>query len=308
MEAETNLAEATDMEADLSEKTKFTLKTIVMNTKIKYYILIIAISILPLFSLAQTDEKLDPEVGGRISLSLNKRIVKGLHVSLEEEIRFDNNFKSFNRFHTTVGLSYKPCEYVKLGIGYAFINPYDSDDKAFKMRHRIIADVTGTVKAGNWSFSLKERLQTTIRTKDYNAYQNPKAAITLKSRFTVKYKGFGKVTPYAYVEIRNYLNAPVISAYYNGSVYFTEDDGVYTESGDAGWFLSSFKGGYLNRVRGSIGIDWRIDKHNTLNFYFMGDYVRDKVIDANKEGTVLKSYTLEKGFMGWFGVGYEFGF
>lgn len=279
-----------------------------MKINIKTYLIILTVCIFQTSLLAQTEEKLSPEFGGRVSFALSKKIVRGLHVTLEEEIRFDNNFKSFNRFHTTVGMSYKPCEYVKLGLGYAFITPYDRDDMAFKMRHRIIADVTGIVRAGNWIFSIKERFQTTFRTGDYNEFQNPKAALTLKSRFTVKYKGFVKVTPYAYVELRSYHNAPVINAFYNGEVYFTEIDGVYTETGKEGWFLSSFKGNYLNRVRGSIGIEWRLDKKNTLNFYFLGDYVRDKVVDANAEGTKLKSYTFEKGFIGTIGAGYEFAF
>ena len=279
-----------------------------MKINIKTYLIILVVCIFQTSLFAQTEEKLSPEFGGRVSFALSKKIVRGLHVTLEEEIRFDNNFKSFNRFHTTLGMSYKPCEYVKLGLGYAFITPYDRDDMAFKMRHRIIADVTGIFRAGNWNFSIKERFQTTFRSGDYNEFQNPKASLTLKSRFTVKYKGFVKVTPYAYVEIRNYLNAPVIDAFYNGEVYFTETDGVYTETGKEGWFLSSFKGSYLNRVRGSIGIEWRLDKKNTLNFYFLGDYVRDKVVDANAEGTKLKSYTFEKGFIGTIGAGYEFAF
>ena len=34
----------------------------------------------------------------------------------------------------------------------------------------------------------------------------------------------------------------------------------------------------------------------------------DLVVEANAEGTKLKSYTKETGFVGWVGVGYEFGF
>jgi hypothetical protein len=34
----------------------------------------------------------------------------------------------------------------------------------------------------------------------------------------------------------------------------------------------------------------------------------DKQVDANAEGTKLKSYTKEIGFRGWIGAGYEFAF
>ena len=146
----------------------------------------------------------------------------------------------------------------------------------------------------------------THRTGDFNMYQNPKNALTLKSRVKALYKGFGKVQPYAYFEVRNYLNAPVIEAAYDGSVYVTLDD--YSEEGEPGWFLKGFNGGYVNRLRGSLGADVRLDKRNTLNFYILCDYLMEKQVDANAEGTKLKSYTKETGFRGWIGAGYGFAF
>ena len=261
----------------------------------------------PVLASAQTDVALDPEFGGRISVSVDKRITRGLHVSLEEEVRFDQNFGSLDRLQTTLGLNYKVNEFIKLGAGYALINGYSSTNQAFKnMRHRFMVDVKGTLKVADWNFSLKERLQLTHRTGDYNIYQNPANALMLKSRLMAKYRGFGALQPYAYIELRNYLNAPVIEAAFDGSTYYTLDD--YSETGEASWFLKGFNGGYINRLRGSIGVDYKIDRHSTLNFYFLGDYIMDKVVDANAEGTKLKSYTKETGFRGWIGAGYEFAF
>ena len=261
----------------------------------------------PIMVFSQTDVALDPELGGRVSLGVDKKIIKGLHVILEEEVRFDNNFGSLDRLQTTVGINYKVHPNIKLGLGYALINGYGYNSGSFKNpRHRLMADVTGTLHLGNWNLSLKERFQVTRRTGDFNVYQNPQNALTLKSRLKAQYKGFGKVQPYTYFELRNYMNAPVIGAAYDGSVYVTLDD--YSEEGEAGWFLTGFNGGYVNRLRGSLGVDVKLDKHNTLNFYFLGDYVIDKVVDANAEGTKLKSYTKETGFRGWIGAGYEFAF
>ena len=262
---------------------------------------------IPVLASAQTDVALDPEFGGRISVSVDKRITQGLHVSLEEEVRFDNNFSSLDRLQTTVGLNYKVHPNIKLGLGYALINGYGANSESFKNpRHRLMADVTGTLHLGQWNISLKERFQVTRRTGDYNIYQNPKNALTLKSRLTARYKGFGAVQPYAYFEVRNYLNAPVIEAAFDGTNYYTLDG--YSETGEPGWFLKGFNGGYVNRLRGSIGVDYRIDRHSTLNFYILGDYIMDKVVDANAEGTKLKSYTKETGFRGWVGARYEFAF
>ena len=275
--------------------------------KKKQIVLLILGFVFPIMSFSQTDVALDPEFGGRVSVSADKKIIKGLHVSLGEEVRFDNNFGSLDRLQTTLALSYKVHPNIKIGLGYALINGYGSNSKSFKdPRHRFMADATGTLHFGDWNLSLKERLQVTRRTGDFNVYQNPQNALTLKSRLKAQYKGLGVVRPYACFEVRNYLNAPVIEAAYDGSVYVTLDD--FSEEGEAGWFLTGFNGGYVNRLRGSLGADIRLDKHNTLDVYFLCDYLMDKVVDANAKGTKLKSYTKETGIRGWIGAEYEFSF
>ena len=257
----------------------------------KIRIIILLGLLFPILATAQTDNALDPEYGGRLSFTLDKKIVRRLHVSFEEEVRFDNNFGAFDRLQSTLSLNYKIHPNIKIGAGYALINGYSSSANAFKnARHRFMIDVKGTLKYGDWNLSLKERMQLTHRTGDYNVYQNPANALMLKSRLTAKYLGFGKVEPYAYFELRNYLNAPVINAAYDGINYGTVD------------------GGYINRYRGSLGIDIKLNRSSTLNFYLMGDYCIDKEVDANAEGTILKSYAKETGFRGWLGAGYEFAF
>lgn len=255
---------------------------------------------------AQTDVDLDPEFGGRLSVSVDKKLARGLHVSLEEEIRMDNNFGSFDRFHTTLGLSYKVNDYLKLGVGYAMINPYSSSNSAFKSsRHRLMLDATGSLRFGDWRLSLRERFQATYRSGDMNEYQNPRTALTLKSRLKLSYKGLRRLEPYAYIELRNTLNAPVISASYDGTNYLTS---ALSQYGEAGWFIDSWSGVYVNRVRGSVGFDYRLSKASSIDVSLMADHIMDKVVDANAEGTKLKSYTRETGFFGWINIGYSYSF
>lgn len=255
---------------------------------------------------AQTDVDLDPEFGGRLSVSVDKKLARGLHVSLEEEICMDNNFGSFDRFHTTLGLSYKVNDYLKLGVGYAMINPYSSSNSAFKSsRHRLMLDATGSLRFGDWRLSLRERFQATYRSGDMNEYQNPRTALTLKSRLKLSYKGLRRLEPYAYIELRNTLNAPVISASYDGTNYLTS---ALSQYGEAGWFIDSWSGVYVNRVRGSVGFDYRLSKASSIDVSLMADHIMDKVVDANAEGTKLKSYTRETGFFGWINIGYSYSF
>lgn len=168
-------------------------------------ILAAAMALLPVGAAAQTEESLDPEVGGRVAFTLDKKIVKGLHVSIEEEVRFDNNFGAFDRFHTTLGASYKVLPYLKVGLGYSLINGYSSSNSAFKTpRHRAFVDVTGSYRFGDWTVSLRERVQMTHRTDSFNEYQNPANAWALKSRVKVTYKGLRRWEPYGFLRVAQY--------------------------------------------------------------------------------------------------------
>lgn len=273
----------------------------------KHIVILILGWFLPIMAFSQTNIAVDPEIGGRVSVVADWRIVRGLHLSLEEEARFDNNFGSFDRLQTTVFLDYKVHPNIKLGLGYALINGYGATTKSFKNpRHRFMVDVMGIVHLGNWTVSLKERLQLTHRSGEFNVYQNPRNALMLKSRLKAQYKTHSKWQPYGYIEIRNYMNAPVIAAAYDGIEYVTLDD--YSDEGEPGWFLKGFNGSYINRLRLGLGTDIKLDRHNTLSVYLLGDSVTDKKVDANAEGTKLKSYTKETGLRCWVGAGYEFAF
>lgn len=274
--------------------------------------IIVSLLCLPLAAVAQTDEALDPEFGGRIALGVDKKIVKGLHITLEEELRLDDNFSALNRMQTTVGIRYKILPFLKVGLGYALINKYDDSLSSFKSpRHRVFVDVTGTYRAGDWQFSLKERLQMTHRTGSFNEYQNPANLWALKSRLKVTYKGLDRLEPFAAVELRNTLNAPVISAVYNEATdswgYYNSSN-VFTEKGESGWFLEGFKGVYINRLRFTLGADYSFNKHHSIEVSLMGDYCMDKVVDASGKGKYLHSYTRETGIVGWLCASYNYSF
>lgn len=274
-------------------------------------LLLTAALLAPLATTAQTDVDLDPEVGARLSATIDKRLSRGLHITFEEEVRLDNNFTGFDRLQHTLSASYKVHPNVKLGLGYALINPYSSKNSEFKgARHRLMAEITGTMHLNMWNISLKERLQTTHRTGSYNAYQNPTTAWGLKSRLSVKYKGWQPHgwTPYAYLEVRNTFSGPVVTADYHAATGTYLIPGTSASEGEAGWFLDGFNSTYVDRVRACLGIDYRMTRTSTLTFYLLADRVDNKVIDSNAEGTRLKAYTREKGLVGSLGFNYTYTF
>lgn len=242
-----------------------------------------------------TDNEMESELGARVSIGADKRISQGFHWIAEGEARMDENFSDFSRYQLGTGLTWKATPWLKLGAGYIFIQDKNSSD-VWKPRHRVYGDVTFSYKTGPWRFALKERLQLTHRDVN-NPYQKTPNLLGLKSRFKVSYKATPFLEPYGYVELRNVFNDPACSATWNAGTQKYSD-----------YSFLGYQDTYFNRVRGALGLEWKLDTRNVLDFYVMGDYCCDKNIDTNAEGTKLKSLTYDRTFRGWIGVGYTFNF
>ena len=197
----------------------------------------------------------------------------------------------------------KPFKGLKMGVGYTLINPFSSDDSAFKNpRHRFFADVTGSLSSGDFQFSLKERLQLTHRTGTFNVYQNTPNALALKSKFTVKYKGWMWGNPYASFEIRTALNDPWGTA---------ADTPLWNKSGTKLYYEytpSGYTHVYNNRYRGELGVELDFSKKHSLKPFLLMDYVSDYKIDTNSEGTHLFSAAYVNSLRFSLGVSYVFSF
>ena len=234
--------------------------------------------LLPWGVLAQTTM----EWGARASVEGNYKIAKGVHLYAEEEFRFQGS--AFDNMRTTLGFTYKPFKALKMGIGYTLINSRKSSTGEFKApRHRVFADLSGTLQAGYFQFTLKERLQLTHRSGEFNVYQNTPNALALKSKFTVKYKGWFTTEPYASFEVRTALNDPwgtaSGTAKWNNKGTKTYYD--YTPTG--------YTHVYNNRYRGELGVNFELDKSHALKPYVLLDYCTDYDLDINAEGNHLMS-------------------
>lgn len=262
----------------------------------KKLVSLLIIALIPVIGFAQgTVNDLETDLGARVNVSLNKKIAKGLHVVAEGEVRLSDNLSSLGRYQAGVGITYKINPIFKVGAGYQLIEKLNSSSE-WKPRHRFYADARATLSAGDWSFSLKERLQLTHRNVN-NVFQNNPNSLALKSRFKVSYKGFSSVTPYGYLELRNVFNDPACSATWSTTSLAYSD--------------YSFKGytdAFVNRLRSSLGLEWKLSKQHALDFYVLGDYCYEKNIDTNSEGTKLKSLTFDQSFNTAFCIGYQFSF
>ena len=130
-----------------------------------------------------------------------------------------------------------------------------------------------------------------------NRYQEARNDFDLKSRAKVAYRGLKSWEPYAYVEIRNTFNAPSFNVSYDSS------SATYSD-----YEFLGYDDAYVNRVRGAVGVEWKITKHHGIDFKLMQDWKKNKEIDTNKAGTTLKAYAVEKSCNTILAIGYNFSF
>lgn len=249
----------------------------------------------------------------RMEASYGKNWKNGLGLKIEEDLRFDMvshltaetasatttalTGPRFNKSYTTLSLSYKHPRfpYLKGEVGYTLklTNKDTLDVKKF-MRHRVFFGITGTYRHENWSFSLRERVQTEIRMDELDQhtatgyYEDNRANWYLRSRIKVTYHAVSKpVKPYLWVELVNTLNANPLQQYYASN-----------NTANAGQQ-------YIRRVRTGVGVVWRLDRRNSLDFYYRFNYGYERDINVKPKKQTIH-LTEEREFVHAIGVAYHF--
>ena len=250
-----------------------------------------AMMAVPTLAEEQLREDAGTDFGGRVSAEVDKKLMKGLHAFVNGEARLNDNFGNFYRYQGTIGGSYKVNDYLKTAVSYTFIETKKTKDSTdiWKLRHRFTFDVTGSYRMGDFKFSLRERFQVTRRTDDVNEYQDNKNACVLRSRFMAQYKGLSDWTPYAYVDVRNTLNAPKWSYKYENGLFHSIADSMHIDS-------TNFQGNkdvYINRVRLGLGAEWELNKQHSFDFFILYDFCFDREIDVKKNQKFSKKGNLK---------------
>ena len=231
----------------------------------KKFFLVIAASMLPFLGHAQSDD-----FGTILSVEADKKINKKLTVSLDAEMRTRDDVKTVDRWSAGLQVSYKLLSWLKASAGYSFlydnnerISYYEEGDGKVKRgvvnagdpkkcaqywgtRHRFQVSLTGSHKLGKLELSLRERWQYTYRPEytvderwsffddEYDGEEHTyrgKGKNVLRSRLQAEYKVKGfPGTPYAHVELFNAWN--------------------------------------LEKVRYTLGYDWKINKQHTVGLFY----------------------------------------
>lgn len=127
--------------------------------------------------------------------SFEKKFCKKFSVDAGVEFRSDNHEQRASRWAGSLGVSYKPFKNLSFGVGYVFIHDYQPteididyekdnegnieydeqgrpefngfnvDHGFWRNKHRVNFDITGKVKFGRFTFSVRERYQYTRHLK-----------------------------------------------------------------------------------------------------------------------------------------------
>ena len=196
----------------------------------------------------------------------------GLSLTFEEEIRSAPS----HRAHTTIALGYTPIPYLNIYAGYTlklYGNQGWSDPNKY-LQHRANFLVTGQVKLGQWNLSLREGVMLDGRTGKVDKRTKNQVDFTLRSRLQAVYSI--PETPLGIVakfELLNTLNAP--TTYLN---QVTNDN----------------YGQYISELRPEAGLQWKINKQNSLTLTYRYNYLYDRGIsidDTTGNITLTNKYT-----------------
>lgn len=127
-----------------------------MEQKTVIVLLLLLLILAPLRS--QTDD-----FGVWSSLEATKKL-KNFELNGELEFRMRDNLQQVARLSGKVGVEYRIIKPLKVGVAYQYIHFYDVEYSDYQPRNRFITYLQGRQKWGNFTFSLRERIQ--ITTKD----------------------------------------------------------------------------------------------------------------------------------------------
>jgi len=179
------------------------------------------------------------DAGLWLTMNIEKKLSKRLEISLTEEYRLKENYAQHNLFYTDLGVAYKPLGFMKISFSYRAIQKYLLDE-TYSFRHRLTMDILLKRKFGRWVPSFRQRIQTQVR----NVYSSETGTLPewfARERFELKYDLDKPVAPYAAIEWRYQLKDP----------------------------RNMDLNGTWNRVRYTLGIDYRLNEKNALSLYYL---------------------------------------
>jgi len=187
----------------------------------------------------------------------------------EGEFRTKENSTNIDRFSVGLSADYQLFKQLKIGGGYEFIYFNDTEYLDFQPRHRANLSVQGKQKFGDFTFSLRERVQATA--KDVSD----------------RLKESGKIDNYRVNPEYMWRNKLKVS--YN-IPHFPVNPALSAESF---FSLNNPDGNSFEQISYSLSLDYKLSKHHSFEVYGLYD-------DEFDSEDPVQSYVV--------GVGYKFCF
>lgn len=230
---------------------------------------------------AQTHTTETSDFTMRFGASIEKTFARDFALTWSEEVRTRNASSDLDRIYSALGLSYQPAPWVKVAATYTFMALRTAGDSGtgWDLRNRLETDLTLQHRIGeHWKVSLRERIRTIWRTEAVDPLEKADPECLLRSRLMAEYTPPQSVlSPFAYVELSNTLNAPALA------------------------------GNYVNKVRTSIGVTIELTPRSAIECYYRFDYNLENQVDAYPDGT-LRQLTRKKQFNHIIGIFYGLSF
>lgn len=250
---------------------------------------------------------------GRVGATLGYKPVKGLSLTLSEELRAGTLRKGFDRSNTSIGIEYSPFKRFDIIGEYTFsarlrdkkltdeqkLDPDFVPDKECRMVHKGDLGLAYTFKMGYFRLQLREMVQCTFRQYDVDLKRKANPALYLRSRVKLSYHiPTLPLTPYAYFELFNTLNAKAVVADQNNTT--TEFRAQILDRFGPSYtkFNIPVPSVYVNRYRAGAGVKYDFNGHTSLKAYYLFDdsiyyNVHYKGLDKKKEAGKINRITKE---------------
>ena len=178
------------------------------------------------------------DFGAIVGAGYSGKIVKGFGYSVEGEVKTSGNFIEFNRFKASAGLGYSFWKSrFKVSADFDYI--LKNRQTYLENRYRVSGGLTYSEKIRSFKLSLRSKYQASFYDESRADHKfNPKTYV--RNRFEISYSFFSK-------PVKLYASTEMFIRVYKKDARF------------------------IDEMRTVVGVTYRLNKNNSLDFYLRSD-------------------------------------
>lgn len=178
------------------------------------------------------------DFGAIVGAGYSGKIVKGFGYSVEGEVKTGGNFTEFNRFKASAGLGYSFWKSrFKVSADFDYI--LKNRETYLENRYRVSGGLTYSEKIRSFKLSLRSKYQASFYDESRAEHKfNPKTYV--RNRFEISYSFFSK-------PVKLYASTEMFIRLYRKDARF------------------------IDEMRTVVGVTYRLNKNNSLDFYLRSD-------------------------------------